>query len=272
MDHYQTLGVAKNATPDDIKKAYRRLASIHHPDKGGDTAMFQKVEEAYRVLSDPQQRQAYDNPQPQGFGGFPGGFSFSTNGFDINDLMGQMFGMHHSHPRQPQRPTYRTLMNITLEQVFSGSEQVIQLQTQNGVQTAKIQIPQNVENGGQLRYDNLVPNATLLVEFRIQPHYKFERRGFDLYSTINVSVLDLIVGTSVEFTTISGRTLEVTIPPKTQPNSMLRVSGEGMHRQNARGDQILLIKSFIPDIIDDTIVNSILASKSNNKENHEPQS
>ena len=75
MDHYATLGVAKNATPDDIKKAYRKLASKHHPDKGGDTATFQKIEEAYRILSDPQQRQQYDNPMPQNFGQ-----SFNFNG------------------------------------------------------------------------------------------------------------------------------------------------------------------------------------------------
>ena len=64
MSHYDTLGIAKTATPEEIKRAYRKLASQHHPDKGGDTAKFQQVEEAYRVLSDPQQRAQYDNPQP----------------------------------------------------------------------------------------------------------------------------------------------------------------------------------------------------------------
>lgn len=264
MDHYQTLGVAKNATPDDIKKAYRRLASIHHPDKGGDTAMFQKVEEAYRVLSDPEKKQQYDNPQPQGFtGGFPGGFHFNAQGFDINDLMSQMFGMHTGHQaRHPQRPTYRTALSVTLEQVLEGPELTIQLQTQTGTQLIKIQVPKGVENGSQLRYDNLIPNSLLIVEFRVQQHLKFERRGFDLFSTIEVSVLDLIVGTTVEFTTLSGKTLAVTIPPKTQPNSMLRVGGEGLPRQHTKGDQILLIKAFVPDIIDSTITDSILASKS----------
>ena len=66
MSHYDTLSITKSATPDEIKKAYRKLASKHHPDKGGDTATFQKIEEAYRVLSDPQQRQQYDNPNPFG--------------------------------------------------------------------------------------------------------------------------------------------------------------------------------------------------------------
>ena len=86
-NHYNTLGVDRNSSPDEIKKAYRKLASQHHPDKGGDTATFQNIQTAYDILSDPQKRQHYDNPQPQGFGGFsgsPGGFQFHTQGFDFN--------------------------------------------------------------------------------------------------------------------------------------------------------------------------------------------
>jgi DnaJ-class molecular chaperone len=67
MDHYNTLGVAKNASPDEIKKAYRKLASQHHPDKGGDKAKFQEIQVAYDTLSDTNKRQQYDNPAPQGF-------------------------------------------------------------------------------------------------------------------------------------------------------------------------------------------------------------
>ena len=70
MDHYTTLGVSKTASPEEIKKAYRKLASQHHPDKGGDTVMFQKIEEAYRALSDPNLKEQYDNPSMDQ-GGFP---------------------------------------------------------------------------------------------------------------------------------------------------------------------------------------------------------
>ena len=263
MDHYQTLGVAKNATPDDIKKSYRKLASKHHPDKGGDTATFQKLEEAYRILSDPQQRQQYDNPMPQGnpFGGMPGG-GFNFNG-DLNDLFGQMFQQHNR--RQPNIPhTFRTTVGITLEQAYYSDTQHLKLQTPHGNHAITIQIPKGVSTGAQMRYENVIPQAVLLVEFQVQNHLKFERRGNDLYCNQIVSVLDLIVGTEIEFTTISGKTLMVKIPPKTQPHMHLKISGEGMPIQDSstHGDQIILIKPIIPAIIDSEITDSIMRSKS----------
>jgi DnaJ-class molecular chaperone len=259
MDHYQTLGVAKNATPSELKKAYRRLASIHHPDKGGDTATFQKIQVAYDTLSDPQKRQQYENPHTQGFSeGFPGGFQFGQQGFDINDLFGQMFGQR----QRASKPTYKTDIWISLEQVYAGGEQVIHFNGNNiNNQTYKIEIPKGIENGQQIRYENMVPNSTLIVEFRVKPHNKFERRGLNLYATHRINVFDLIVGNNFEFTTISGKLLAVTVHPKTQPGSMLRVAGQGLGRDGMIGDQMILLEAFIPDIIDSSITDSILANK-----------
>jgi curved DNA-binding protein len=267
MDHYQTLGVAKNATPDDIKKSYRRLASIHHPDKGGDTAMFQQIQAAYETLSDPAKRQQYDNPMPQGnpFNGFPGGpggFNFNFNG-DLNDLFGQMFQQHNRrHPNTPH--AFRTQINLTLEQVYHGDTQNLKMQTPNGTHAITIQVPKGVQNGSQLRYEKVIPNAVLIVEFIVHKHLKFDRKENDLYCNHPVSVLDLIVGTEFEFTTISGKTLMVRIPPKTQPHMHLKISGEGMPLQGTimYGDQIILLKPFIPDTIDSEITDSIMRSKS----------
>lgn len=271
MDYYQTLGVAKTATPDEIKKAYRKLASQHHPDKGGDTAMFQKIEEAYRILSDPQKRQEHDNPNYQkfnfeDFGSTPGGFSFNVHGFDMNDLFGHMFGQQQrQHPHQPRQQIFRTSIEITLEQAYFGGEHHIQLQTPTGNKLVKIEIPRGAQNGAQVRINEVIDNATLIVEFRVRKHLKFDRMGNDLIANYPISVLDLIVGTTFEFTTLGGKTLEVSVKPKTQPHVQLKLAGHGMPiygAPNQYGDQILLLKPFIPDTIDQSIIDSIVQSKS----------
>jgi DnaJ-class molecular chaperone len=265
MDHYQTLGVAKNATPDEIKKSYRKLASKHHPDKGGDTATFQKIEEAYRILSDPQQRQQYDNPMPQG-SPFGPGFSFNGGPDIFQDFMSQMFRQQHQQQRQRQKPTFRSSVAVSLEQAYKGEDHVIRLQTPTHTHAATIQIPKGINNGDQVKFDNIIQDANLIVEFRVTPHLKYDRNGNDLLSNHPISVLDLITGTSFEFTTLSGKTFEVTVKPKTQPYIQLKITGQGMpmHGTNYYGDQIILLKPYIPDIIDESIINSILQSK--NKE------
>jgi DnaJ-class molecular chaperone len=263
-DHYATLGVAKNATPEDIKKAYRRLAAIHHPDKGGDTAAFQKVQAAYETLSDPEKKQQFDNPNPFGGGGFPGGgFSFHTQGFDINDIFGQMFGGNPHHGFRPQPPSYRTTVWVSLEQVYNGAEQMLQFQANGSIEVIKIQVPKGIENGATVRFDNLIKNSILLVDFRVHPHEKFERRGADLYTIYEIDVFDLITGTDFEFTTISGKNLSVTVKPGTQPGSTLRLAGNGLpvHNSPMFGDQMIVLKPFIPDIIDSRITDSILLSR-----------
>jgi DnaJ-class molecular chaperone len=265
MDHYATLGINKTSSPDEIKRAYRKLASQHHPDKGGDTATFQKIQAAYETLSDPGKRQQYDSPVSPGFqqfGGMPPGFedifSHMMGGRpgQFNDIFGQ-------RRQQPQAPLFRTTIEISLEQAYHGGEQGVRLQTGTNSHLAQIQVPKGIVNGGQVRIDNVIDGASLIVEFRIRPHLKFERQMNDLVYSQPVSVLDLITGTSFEFITLSGRTLEVKIHPKTQPYMQLKIAGEGMPLMGSTtyGDQIILLKPFIPDIIDEEIVNSILQSK-----------
>lgn len=269
-DYYETLGVGKNASPDEIKKAYRRMAGKHHPDKGGDTATFQRIQEAYDTLSDPDKKHQYDNPNPfnqmnQGpfggqhgfnfnFGG-PGGFSFQTGGIDINDIFGGMFGQRQ-HGRN-FHTSYKTTITVTLEQIYNNEEQVFTINGPNGPQNIKVQIPKGVDNGTTLRYENIIPNAILLVEFRVQPHHTFERDGVNLFSTYSISVLDLILGTSFKFKTISGKEYDVNVPKGTQPNSKLRLAGQGMPFQHGQGDQFIVLKPYVPDIIDTRIVEAI---------------
>ena len=98
MDHYKTLGVPRTASAEEIKKAYRKLAMEHHPDKGGDVSKFQEITNAYETLSDTDKRFQYDNPSasPQ-FSQHPGGFGININGFDLDDLFGQIFEIGRAH-------------------------------------------------------------------------------------------------------------------------------------------------------------------------------
>lgn len=261
MDHYSVLGVTKTATPDEIKKAYRKLASQHHPDKGGDTAKFQQIQEAYAVLSDPEKKAQYDNPQPQGF---PGGFQFNMGpGMDINDIFGQIF--NQPGMRRPGRQMLRTTIHVNLLESYNGTTKVLELNTPVGKKMLEVRVPRGIKSHDQLRYDNIIENTTLLVEFMVLPDLKFTRQDNDLVCNQSISVLDLIVGTTIPFTSIDGKELEVTIKPKTQPYMQIKLSGKGMPISNTDryGDQYILIKPFIPDNIHENIVTSILQNRQN---------
>lgn len=250
MDYYKILGVDRNATPEEIKKAYRKMAAKHHPDRGGDTAEFQKIEEAYRNLSDPQPKSQHDNPNPFG-GGFPGGFSFSFGGGNpFDDIFSQF-------TRQRQQRIYTVSLWVTLEQVAKGGEETVQFNTDKGVKTFKINIPTGVQDGQQIRYQNLMPDGDLQIEFRVHAHKIFERRLNDLYVTKDISVFDLILGTTIKVPTIHGDELEVTVPPKTKPGTTFRIPGKGLENQYNKADQFVLLNITIPDIISNELLSLI---------------
>jgi curved DNA-binding protein len=268
MDHYNTLGVSRDASADEIKKAYRKLAMTHHPDKGGDIAKFQEISTAYETLSDSVKRSQYDNPQPQfNGGGMPGGFGSNVNGFDIDSLFSQVFGQTMHQARQPQRPTYRTRVSVSLLDAYTGADHFLQASTPSGTKLITINVPKGIETGNQMRYENVIDDGTLLVDFIVLPDLRFDRKGSDLYTNLSISVLDLIVGTTVEVDTINGKKLQVSISSKTQPYQQIRVPGYGMPMQNGQhGDQILLLKPFIPDNVSDEVIDSIKRKQTNQKD------
>lgn len=260
MDYYAILGVTKNSSPEEIKKAYRKLASQHHPDKGGDKVMFQKVQEAYSTLSDPEKKQQYDNPARQNpFGGF--NVHVNQNPMDLNDLFNQMFNQAHTH--RPSRQYFRTTVSLSLREAYEGGSKVLELNTQTGKKVIQVNVPKGVNTGDQIRYDQMIDQASLIIEFQVMPDLRFERRNQDLYCNQSISVLDLIVGTQIEFTAISGKKLQVQIKPKTQPFMSVKIAGHGMPVPNTDkfGDQYLLLKPFIPDNIDDEIIDTILRKR-----------
>jgi curved DNA-binding protein len=255
MDFYNRLGIEKTASQEEIKKAYRKMASVHHPDKGGDTKLFQEIEEAYRILSDPEKRSQYDNPQPQHFNNFPGGFGMFTDSNNPFDIFEQIFRQSN----QNQSPTFRTVVSISLEDAYLGKELNLRIQTPHISKMVSINCPKGIQDGTKIRYDNLIERATVLVEFRILPDLKFERKNNDLFSNVPISVLDLITGTKIQFTTISKKNLEIQVPPKTQPYMQLKIAGQGMPIFNSAqcGDQIIVLKPFMPDTINEKILEVI---------------
>ena len=263
MDYYSTLGVDRNASPDDIKKAYRKMAAKHHPDRGGDTAQFQKIEEAYRHLTDPHLKQQHDNPHPFGGGDNPfGGFHFNFGaggGNPFEDIINQFH-------RQARQRVYTVSLSVTLEQVAMGSTETIQIGTPQGTKTFQIKVPQAVEHGQQIRYEGLMQDGVLQIQFLIQPHPQFERRGLDLYTTRKISIYDLLLGTSIKITTIWGEELEATIPPKTNPGATLRVAGKGLEKSGARGHQYIVLSAEMPSKISNELLAALEAERKNKGE------
>lgn len=261
MDYYQTLGVERNASPDDIKKAYRKMAAKHHPDRGGDTAEFQKVEEAYRHLTDPDLKAQHDNPNPFGGGdGFPGGFHFNFGGgHNPFDSIFREFNFGH---QRPQQRIYQVAIEVTLEQVAKGETIPVQFQTPTGPKTFQITVPLAIDNGQAVRYEGLMPDGIVQIEFRIRPHQVFERRHLDLHSIQKVNIFDFITGTTIRIKTIYGDELDLTVPPLTTPGQSMRIAGKGLKSKFGVGNQIVLLQAEIPATISGELMTLIKQERS----------
>ena len=146
-DYYGTLGIPKTATPDEIKTAYRRLASKNHPDKGGDTATFQNIQVAYDTLSDPTRRAAYDNPRQQHI---PPGFG-NAGQFDFDSI----FTMFGQRPQQQRTRQDRMALWITLADVATAGKKTVGVGTNNGTATLEIEIPPGINDGDNVHYAKL---------------------------------------------------------------------------------------------------------------------
>ena len=243
--------MSKTAAPEAIKKSHGKLASQHHPDKGGDTAKFQEIEEAYRVLSDPQQRAAFDNPQPNF-----GGFQFHSQPFDFNEIF-SMFGAQFNHPQQRARQMQaRMTLWIQLSDAVSGGKRTVSVGSSAGSQIVEIDIPLGVDDGVTVAYPKLAPGGIdLIVTFRIHPNPKWQRDGFNLYTDQKVPVWTLITGGEVTVRDILGRELNVGIPANTQPGQILRCRGRGIpDRGNNPGDMMIRIQAEIPTNIPEDLL------------------
>ena len=254
-DYYAALGVPRTATADEIKQAFRRLASQHHPDKGGDTQKFQAIQEAYATLGDEQKRAEYDNPRPQfsGFQGHPGGVN-------INEIFGQMFGQQfgqqHQHPR---RSHVRMTLWISLLDVATGGKRTVSLGTQSGVSAVEIEIPLGINDGDNVQYEGIGPGGSdLVVQFKVTPDRKWQRDGLNLLQEVRIDIWDLILGGDLTIDTLTGKTLSTRVPARTQPGTVLRLKSQGLRdRAGQTGDIMIRVQAQIPENIPSDIIDAI---------------
>lgn len=242
MNYYDVLGINKSATDADIKKAYRRLASKHHPDKGGNHADFQKIQEAYDILGDKTKRQEYDNPQ------IHSGGPFFSGAFNFND------GPHHF--RQPPRrnPNVSCDVNISLEDAFKGTDIGLNLGSSSEVITLppgafegmKLRIP----GKGPRRFTNCPP-GDVIVRIHVNCPTGIAVQGKDIFSIHDLNVLDALTGGSIPVTLIDKTTVRVKIPPGTSQNTKFKIPKKGMPDHNNivdRGDHFLVVNLFVPKL------------------------
>lgn len=262
MDYYSILGVNRGATPEEIKKAYRGMAMKHHPDRGGDEKKFKEISIAYEILSNPEKRQMFDagmDPNNPHHGNFhhahsPFGFQFNRGtGFD--DLFGH-FGF------RPQRKNKSVNINIeiTLEEVLNGKDIDAEITLPSGQKKIiNISIPPGVDSGQQIRYTGMgdnsiqgIPPGDLIVSIFVIPHPVYKREGDSIIYEETISVWDALLGTKLGISTLSGKVLEIKIPPGTQPETIFSCRGEGIPntRTKQRGNLMVRIKVLIPKIVD----------------------
>lgn len=277
-DYYRILGVNRNASAEEIRRAYRKLAMQYHPDRnpGNKEAeeKFKEINEAYQVLSDPQKRAHYDRlgsayaqwqagggtgdfDWSQWFTGAPGGVRVEVR--DFGDLFGegdlfseffrQIFGGFGptSQTRGHSRATrgYQQPFQITFAEAYQGTEREIRI----GEKTLRVRIPAGVDNGSKVRVRNAAPEGgDLYLVIEVLPDPRFERKGRDLYTDVRIDVFTALLGGEVPVETPTGR-VWLTIPAGTQPEQVFRLSGRGMpdvKNPSVKGDLYVRVHVSIP--------------------------
>jgi curved DNA-binding protein len=264
-DYYKQLGVERSASTDEIKRAYRKLASQHHPDKGGDTAKFQDIEQAYRVLSDPAARKNYDlgaqRQQQSAHAPNPfGGVNINQNHV-FEDFFSHFFGQRPQGPQsQARNRDLRINLDIAITELFCAQKKVVQYTTsKSSPSTVEINIPAGIENGTTIRYPNLgdnffdtLPRGDLYVNIRHVNTAEFQLAGTtDVVTEFELDCWDAILGTTTKISAPDGSELSVRVPQGVQPGTRLVLRGQGLYvdsAKQARGDLYLVLRVRIPTV------------------------
>jgi curved DNA-binding protein len=279
---YETLGVKRDASVEDIRKAYRKLAKKHHPDiNPGNKAAedrFKSVSAAYEILSDPKRRAEYDEfgdaALQSGFdparareyarwqerrtagGGFAAGGGFGGGGpveFDFAELFNRRRG-------PPRGQDVHATFQMDLRQVVEGTEVSIDVPEQG---TVRVRIPPGADTGSVIRLPGKGapgvrggPPGDLVIETEVRPHPLLRRDGLDLYLTLPVTLDEAYNGASVDVPTFEG-TVVLKIPPRSQNHARLRLRGKGIERKSTRGDLFVELDVRMPDRADDALADAL---------------
>jgi molecular chaperone DnaJ len=261
-DYYSVLGVGKDASDKDIKRAYRKLAQQYHPDtNAGDAtaeARFKEVSEAYEVLGNTDTRKEYDHMREVGyFVGGPGGGQqyvrvedlFSGGGgspFDLFGGIGDLFGQTRTRARPGRDLSAET--RLSFHDAISGATKQM---TING-QRIKVKIPPGVADGARIRVSGKGapgagggPAGDLYVTVRVASHPLFERSASNLGITVPVTFVEAALGAEVAVPTLDGK-VTLRIPPGTPSGKTFRVSGKGVTTPKGTGDLLVTVEVVVP--------------------------
>lgn len=251
MDYYSVLGVSKTASQEEIKKAYRKLAMKHHPDRnGGSSEALSKINNAYEVLGDAAKRAEYDNPQTK----------INTGNFE--DIFRQ--GFYRQHVVRNRNIGARA--QITLADVVTGKQLFVTYRLYSGKEEiVEISIPKGVQDGAVLQFKNLGddshpgPRGDLLVRIFVIPERNWSRQDNNLVLLYEVNALDMILGTKINVKTLDGKTIEVKIPQGTQTDTKFSIKEYGIQDQRTgkRGNLYIHIIPSIPKIKDENILEQL---------------
>ncbi len=277
MSHYDTLGVGRSASPEEIKAAYRKLAMKHHPDRGGDQKKFQTITEAYETLSDPDKKAFYDhgggqqgNPFGGGFHEFRSGHPFNGDpfGHPFEDVFSQFgFGFRQTRSR-PKNSDLQIKVKISLKDSFVGKTMTINYPLPSGKnQTLEITIPAGIDAGQQMKMGGMgddsiidLPRGDLIINIDIDHDSVFSRANLDVVTSINIDVFDAMLGCKRNIKNLDGHEVELNIRPGTQNGQKYSCNGLGfpsLKFNNVKGNLIVQINVSTPAIRDQQTIDMV---------------